>query len=211
MGNLHLNSSCHTMNQATTWIKYSPEAETKLLSVLQNNPQKEYFSSDRDKSQRKHWHNWCKMLSYNKVWGGADGLKEVLLQKSSDLAMQNLFNNGWTANTFINIVFVSTPDGRIQICTINAPGSWQNSTMVEYGVYDNMEVIFLSTVDQWCWTWHSSVKTKSFSSKVHQIIQTTLRNFCWIAMQHCSISYCNGEWEWSKGSPGWKKIYVSGL
>ena len=37
----------------------------------------------------------------------------------------------------VNCVFVFSLDG--QICTLNCPGSWHNSTVSEYGIYQKME------------------------------------------------------------------------
>ena len=39
-------------------------------------------------------------------------------------------------------MFVFAADGRIRMCTINAPGTWHDSTIAEYGVYDKMEEVF---------------------------------------------------------------------
>ena len=39
----------------------------------------------------------------------------------------------------MNSVFVFAPDGYIRICTLNAPGTFRDSTMAEYGIYQKME------------------------------------------------------------------------
>ena len=41
--------------------------------------------------------------------------------------------------TFVNSVFVFAPDGGIRICTLNAPGTFHDSTMAEYSIYQKME------------------------------------------------------------------------
>ena len=41
--------------------------------------------------------------------------------------------------TFVNSVFVIVPDRCIRICTLNAPGTFHDSTMAEYGIYQKME------------------------------------------------------------------------
>lgn len=83
------------------------------------------------------------VLGTEKVWAAADGLK-VPLQKSSNWAIQNQYYNGWQNSTYVNSVFVFAPDGRIRICTINAPGTFHDSTMADYGVYEKMETIYNS-------------------------------------------------------------------
>ena len=122
------------------WLRFSRRV---LLSVLQNDPLAmvsppteqevvEYIDAIGVKYPA---------LREQKVWGAADGLK-VLLQKSSNWAIQNRSYNGWTADTYVNSMFVFAADGRIRMCTINAPGTWHDSTIAEYGVYDKMEEVF---------------------------------------------------------------------
>jgi len=77
----------------------------------------------------------------NKVWAAADGLK-LPLQLSGNWMIQNRYYNGWQSSTYINSVFVFAPDGRIRICVVNAPGSFHDSTISEYGVYDKMESVY---------------------------------------------------------------------
>ena len=81
------------------------------------------------------------MLGQEKVWGAADGLK-LQLQRSSDWTVQNRYYNGWKGSTFVNSVFVFAPDGCIRICTLNAPGTFHDSTMADYGIYEKMEQLY---------------------------------------------------------------------
>ena len=122
------------------WLKFSRQV---LLSVLQDHPlavvtdpspteMKQYMAAIASKYP---------ILKEEKVWAAADGLK-LLLERSSDWGTQNKFYNGWTSNTYVSSVFVFAPDGRIRICTLNAPGSWHDSTLADYGVYDGMEKIY---------------------------------------------------------------------
>ena len=55
---------------------------------------------------------------------------------------ENRYYNGWKGSTFVNSVFVFAPDGCIQICTLNAPGTFHDSTMAEYGIYEKMEGLY---------------------------------------------------------------------
>ena len=85
--------------------------------------------------------NKYQVLQRERVWGAADGLK-LRLQQSTDWAIQNKYYNGWTGGTYVNSVFVFAPDGRIQIATINAPGTFHDSTMADYGIYEKMGRLF---------------------------------------------------------------------
>ena len=75
------------------------------------------------------------------VWAAADGLK-LLIQKSTDERKQNMHYNGWKSGHYINCVFVYTPDGKIALCVLNAPGTFHYSTMAHYGIYEGMERIY---------------------------------------------------------------------
>ena len=76
-----------------------------------------------------------------RVWCACDGLK-LNLAKSTNWAVQNRNFNGWTHGDYINGVFVFAPDGKIKMSLINAPGTWHDSTMAEYGIYQKMESVY---------------------------------------------------------------------
>ena len=42
-------------------------------------------------------------------------------------------------------MFVFSADGRIRICSLNSPGTWHDSTISDYGVYDALEEVFLAS------------------------------------------------------------------
>ena len=118
-----------------SWLKFSFWI---LLSALQNHPSakicalngakvKEYVNTIGDK-----YKNLCPL----RVWGAADGLK-IQLQRLSPLEIQKQFINDWTNNTFIIL-----PDGKILMCVLNCPGTWHDSTMAEYGVYQGMKRVW---------------------------------------------------------------------
>ena len=122
------------------WIKFGRRV---LLFVLQDNPlasvhppTEEELRSYTDAIGSKY-----PILQEEQVWGAADGLK-ILLQRSRDWAIQNRYYNGWKGSTFVNSVFVFAPDGRIRICTINAPGTFHDSIMADYGAYEKMEDLY---------------------------------------------------------------------
>ena len=122
------------------WLKFSRRV---LLCVLQKHP----LAAVTDPSSTEI-HEYINaigakypVLLPEKVWGAADGLK-LLLAKSNNWAIQNRNYNGWTADTYVSSVFVFAPDGRIRICILNAPGSWHDSQISDYGVYEKMEQLF---------------------------------------------------------------------
>mmetsp|Transcript_15572 Transcript_15572/g.23047 ORF Transcript_15572/g.23047 Transcript_15572/m.23047 type:complete len:284 (-) Transcript_15572:82-933(-) len=122
------------------WLKFSRQV---LLFALQKHPLGKVIPPTQSEvdSYIKAIGAEYPILERHNVWGAADGLK-VHLQKSSNWAIQNQFYNGWVASTYINHVFVFAPDGRIRMCTINAPGPWHDSTMAEYGIYDKLQKVY---------------------------------------------------------------------
>ena len=78
------------------------------------------------------------------VWGAIDGLK-LSVQESGKIYEQNIYYNGWTHGHYVNYLFVFGPDGKIYICVLNAPGTFHDSNMADYHVYDALETIFLRT------------------------------------------------------------------
>ena len=122
------------------WLRFSRRV---LLFVLQNDPLARVRSPTEEEVVEYVDAIGAKYpaLGEKKVWGAADGLK-LKLQRSSNWAIQNQSYNGWTADTYVNSVFVFGPEGRIRMCTINASGTWHDSTMAEYGVYEKMEEVF---------------------------------------------------------------------
>ena len=119
------------------WLKFGRKI---LLFVLQNHPLAKIQPPSRDELQNYVDAISAKypVLGEEKVWGAADGLK-LQLQRSSDWTVQNRYYNGWKGATFVNSVFVFAPDGSIRICTLNAPGTFHDSTMADYGIYQKME------------------------------------------------------------------------
>ena len=78
------------------------------------------------------------------VWAAADGLK-LDFQKPGLDPVQNRFFNGWTHGYYINSVFVFTPDRKIRMCLINAPGTFHDSSMADCGIYKVMERVYRET------------------------------------------------------------------
>jgi hypothetical protein len=81
------------------------------------------------------------VLQDEKIWGAADGIK-LSIQGSSDYLKQNRNFNGWYHGHYINSVFVFAADGKIRICSLNSPGTWHDSTISDYGIYEGLEEVF---------------------------------------------------------------------
>ena len=122
------------------WLKFSRKI---LLSVLQHHDEASVILPTQDEVDKyvDAIGQKYETLGEQKVWAAADGLK-VPLAKSTKWRVQNQYYNGWTGDTYVNCVFVFAPDGKIRICTLNAPGTWHDSTIAEYGVYSKMEYIY---------------------------------------------------------------------
>lgn len=122
------------------WLKFSRRI---LVYILHKHPLAKVSlpSEDELKTYVDAIGTKYPLLKAEKAWAAMDGLK-VPIQQSSNWLVQNQFYNGWTCSTYINSVFVFAPDGRIRICLTNAPGSWHDSTMADYGVYDKIEDLY---------------------------------------------------------------------
>jgi hypothetical protein len=78
---------------------------------------------------------WCKL----------DGLK-LQIQKSGDKIIQNTYYNGWLHDHLVGSVIIFPPSGLIVACTVNAPGSWHDSTVAENcGLYSDLKTIHDAT------------------------------------------------------------------
>jgi hypothetical protein len=64
------------------------------------------------------------------------------IQAPTNELVQSQFYNGWTHGHYVSNVFVFAPDGKIICCVINAPGSFHDSTVSEYGIYDKLDFLY---------------------------------------------------------------------
>jgi hypothetical protein len=85
-----------------------------------------------------------KYPSCAEVWGAADGLK-LLIQEPTDDAKQNQYFNGWKHSHNMNCVFIFSPDGKICLCLLSAPGTFHDSMMADHGIYKGMEEVYERT------------------------------------------------------------------
>jgi DDE superfamily endonuclease len=52
------------------------------------------------------------------------------------------FYNGWTHGHYVSNVFVFAPDGKIIGCVVNPSGSFRDSTMSDYEIYQKLEKLY---------------------------------------------------------------------
>ena len=57
-----------------------------------------------------------------------DGLK-LYLQQAGDSVIQSHFYNGWKHDHYVTNIFAFALNGSIIACTLNAPGTWHDSTL----------------------------------------------------------------------------------
>jgi hypothetical protein len=73
----------------------------------------------------------------------ADGLKLYLEASGDEPDLENAFYNGWQHSHFVSCVFVFAPDGTIPAAVLNAPGSWHDSSIADFGgLYRKLEILF---------------------------------------------------------------------
>jgi hypothetical protein len=78
-------------------------------------------------------------------WCVMDGLK-LYIQKSGDETIQNAYYNGWLHDHLVGSVFIFVPSGLIVACTLNAPGSWHDSTIAQNGgLYNDLQTVYDAT------------------------------------------------------------------
>ena len=98
-----------------------------------------------------------------------DGLK-LYLQQSGDSVIQSLFYNGWKHDHFVTNIFAFAPNGSIIACTLNAPGTWHDSTLAHWGsMYSKL---------QKCWEKHHGkvLMDSAFASNMYEFIIQSSQN-----------------------------------
>jgi len=124
------------------WLRFG---RRMLLKALHKNtaarvrmPTADKIQQHKDIVQRRH-------PALKHVYCVADGLK-LPFQSTGDDDIQGQHFNGWTHGHYITNLFVFSPDGRLIICLINAPGSVHDSTLAEWGgIYNKLEAIYNQT------------------------------------------------------------------
>ena len=98
-----------------------------------------------------------------------DGLK-VYLQQSGDSVIQSRFYNGWKHDHFVTNIFAFAPNGSIIACTLNALGTWHDSTLAHWGsMYSKL---------QKCWEEHHGkvLMDSAFASNMYEFIIQSSQN-----------------------------------
>ena len=98
-----------------------------------------------------------------------DGLK-LYLQQAGDSIIRSHFYNGWKHNHFVTNIFAFALNGSIIACTLNAPGTWHDSTLAHWGsMYSKL---------QKCWEDHHGkvLMDSAFASNMHKFIIQSSQN-----------------------------------
>ena len=98
-----------------------------------------------------------------------DGLK-LYLRQSGDSVIQSCFYNGWKNDNFVTNIFAFAPNGSIIACTLNAPGTWHDSTLSQWGsMYSKL---------QKCWEEHHGnvLMVSAFASNMYEFIIQSSQN-----------------------------------
>jgi hypothetical protein len=120
------------------WLKFGRRV---LLSVLQKHPQAMVIEPSALEVMEYQAAIEAKYPVLKGVWAACDGLK-LPLQQSTNWGIQSYYYNSWQSSTFVNSVLLFAPDGMIKMCLINAPGTWHDAVMADFGVYDRMESVW---------------------------------------------------------------------
>ena len=98
-----------------------------------------------------------------------DGLK-LYLQQSGDSVIQSRFYNGWKHEHIVTNIFAFAPNGSIIACTLNAPGTWHDSTLAHWGS------MYLKL--QKCWGEHYGkvLMDSAFASNMYEFIIQSSQN-----------------------------------
>ena len=98
-----------------------------------------------------------------------DGLK-LYLQQAGDSIIQSCFYNGWIHDHYVTNIFAFALNGSIIICTLNASGTWHDSTLAHWGsMYSKL---------QKCWEDHHGkvLMDSAFASNMYEFIIQSSHN-----------------------------------
>ena len=133
-----------TSSPMYVWLKFSRKV---LLQVLSTDDDSKVVLPTREKVQFYREVISLKYPLMLDVWGACDGLK-LFIQNPTSETKQNYLYNGWKHSHFINCVFVFYPDRKIPLCLLNAPGTFHDSTMADYGIYQGLESTYMIHVER---------------------------------------------------------------
>ena len=97
------------------------------------------------------------------------GLK-LYLQQAGDSVIQSRFYNGWKHDHYVTNIFAFALNGSIIACTLNAPGTWHDSTLAHWGsMYSQL---------QKCWQDHHGkvLMDSALASNMYEFIIQSSQN-----------------------------------
>ena len=127
-------------SSCSLWLRHGRRI---LLAVLRKTKEAEICMPDEEKLQQYKQAISDKYPALKHVSYVADGLK-ILIQRAGDFRKQNKFYNGWKSDHYITNLFLFGPDGTINACVLNCPGSMHDSELAMMG----MPSIY-SKIDEW--------------------------------------------------------------
>ena len=122
------------------WIRF---ARRILLMILQNHPAAQIKVPDSTQRSAFKAAIRSKYPLLENVWGSMDGLK-VPIQEANDDLVQGRYYNGWLHGHYLtNLLLLFTPDGRVALAALGAPGSCHDSTLAKLsGIYSKIDRVF---------------------------------------------------------------------
>jgi DDE superfamily endonuclease len=128
-----------TPNPTSLWLRFGKRL---LLYLLKRHPYAMVSLPTAEERQQYKNAITAKYPLLVDVWGSMDGLKIPIEEPWGD-ELQGRFYNGWLHGHFLTNLFLFTPDGRIRMCVINAPGSMHDSQLaMQFGVYNTIDAFY---------------------------------------------------------------------
>ena len=128
-----------TGTQVAKWLSFGRRV---LLLLLQARPEAQV--SEPTAAERAEYQQAIaeKHPLLGTVYGAMDGLK-IPIQEAHDDLVQGRYYNGWLHGHYLTNLLLFTPDGRIRMAWMGAPGSIHDSTMAKMGgIYESVERIY---------------------------------------------------------------------
>lgn len=125
-----------TANPTSLWLRFGKRL---LLLLLKQHPLAKVTPPDAAERTAYKAAISAKYPLLVDVWGSIDGLK-IPIEEAWGNEAQGQFYNGWLHGHFLTNLFLFTPDGRIRLAVINAPGSMHDSFLaIHFGVYGEID------------------------------------------------------------------------
>ena len=105
-----------------------------LLIVLQNHRNTKVTAPPLEQVRAYQDVIGSKYSAVYEYYEALDGLK-LMIELSGNECVQNQFLKRWTHNHYVRFLFLFCPNGKICMCILNAPGTFHDSYMADYGIY----------------------------------------------------------------------------